>query len=115
MFLPRLREAMPVASLQKAKKGLLKSKVKDLFDSNLGRQVRQLREKQLEDKEMLFEEHSKEAEKCTDIRNSDPDKEKDLSSANFSTPKGQSANTLRNKTKSNVGVVSTPINVTTKI
>ena len=112
VFLPRLREAMPAASLQKAKKGLLKGKVKESLDSNLGRQARQLREKQLEDEEMLFEEQSEEAEECTDTRDSDLDEEEDLSSANFSTPKGQPAITLRNKTKSNAGVASTPTNVT---
>lgn len=103
---------MPAASSQKAKKGLPKGKVKEALDSNLGRQARQLREKQLEDEEMLFEEQSDEAEECTDTRDSDLDEEGDLSSANFSTPKGQPANTLHNKTKSNAGVTSTPTNVT---
>lgn len=84
---------MPAASSQKAKKGLPKGKVKESLESDLGRQARELREKQLEDGEKLFEEQSEEAEEWTDIRDSDLDgEEQDLSSANFSTPKGQSAN-----------------------
>ncbi len=50
-------------------------------------------------------------EECTDTRESDFDEEEDLSTANLSTPKGQPANTLRNKTKSNAGVANTPTNV----
>ena len=79
---------MPVVSSQKAKKGLPKGKVKELIDSNLGKQARQLREKQLEDEEILFEKQSEEVEECIDTRDSNPDKEEDLSSNNFSTTKG---------------------------
>ena len=51
---------MPAASSQK--KNLPKDKVKEPLDFHLGKQARQSREKQLEDEELLFEEHSEEVE-----------------------------------------------------
>lgn len=59
----------------------------------------------------MFEKQNEELEECMDIQDSNLYKEKDLSSANFSTFKGQLVNTLHNKTKSNAGVVSTSINI----
>ena len=100
---------MPAATLQK--KSLSIGRVKEPLDFHLGRQTRQSKKKRLENEELLFEVKSEEVEECTDTRESDFDEEEDLSTANFSTPKGQPANTLRNKTKSNAGVANTPTNV----
>ena len=100
---------MPGASSQK--KGLAKGRVKEPLDLHLGRQTRQSKEKQLEDEESLFEEQSEEVDECTDTRDADLDEEEDLSTGNFSTPKGQPTNSLRNKTKSNAGTANTPTKV----
>lgn len=72
---PQIRDAMPAA--KKAKKGLPKGKIKESLDFNIGRQALQLREKQSEDEEMLFEEQSEEAGECPDTH---LDEEEDLSS-----------------------------------
>ena len=62
---------MPGTSSQRAKIGLPKSKMKESLDINASKQTRELREKQLEDEERLFEEQSMEAGESTDIRGSD--------------------------------------------
>ncbi len=103
-------EAMPVTNSQR--KGLPKGRMKEPLEFHLGRQTRNSREKQLEDEELLFEEQSEEVEEGADGRESKFDGEGELSTADFSTPKGQPANSLRNKTKSNAGVTNTPTNAT---
>lgn len=102
---------MPGTSSQRAKKGLVKSKTRELLDSNTSKQTRELKEKQLEDKKRLFEEQSMEAGESTDIHGSDLEKDKGLSSDNFSTLKGRFVNTS-SKAKNGVEVANSPTNLT---
>lgn len=102
---------MPGTSSQRAKKGLAKSKMGESLDSNTSKQTRELKEKQLEDEERLFEKQSMEAGESTDIHGSNLEKDKGLSFDNFSTPKGRFVNT-RSKAKTGVEVANSPTNLT---
>lgn len=89
-FLPRFsyfRRIFIQARQHYAGNQLSESK-KESLDSNPSRQTRELREKQLEDEEKLFEEQSMKADESMDIRGSDLEEDEGLSSDNFSTPKG---------------------------
>lgn len=102
---------MLAISFQKTKKKLFKGKIKESLDFNLSRQIWQLRKKQLKNKEMLFEKQIKKVEKYTNTWDNNLKKEENLLLANFSTFKGQLANILYNKTKSNAGITNTSTNV----
>ncbi len=79
--------------------------MKEGLDLNVSRHARESTEKQLEDKERLFEEQSLEAEESTGFRSSDLEEE-DLSSDNFSTPKA----ITRSKAKNGVEVTNSLTN-----
>lgn len=85
--------------------------MRESLDPNASKQTRELKGKQLEDEERLFEEQSMEAGESTDIRGSDLEEDEGLSSDNFSTPKGRFANT-RSKAKNGVEVANSPTNPT---
>lgn len=76
----------------------------------LDKQTHNSREKQLENEELLFENQCKEVKEGVNGQESKFDRERELFIVDFSTPKGQPANSLCNKTKSNAGVANTPIN-----
>ncbi len=111
IFLLEPEDIMPATSSQRAKKDSPKSKMKESLDSNASKQTQELREKQLEDEEKLFEEQILEAGESTDICGSDLEEDKGLASDNFSTPKGRFANTCR-RAKSDVKVTNSPTNPT---